>query len=98
MGQLHPNEWAQLVGFFVICRENDINPTVDFLYSLFHLRLVKERYHMYTLQRAREERLFYESPPREASFDSRWFLVKPPGGVWNAPREWRTNPERVAKP
>ena len=49
-GQLHPNGWAQIGGFFVICHENDINPTVDFLYCLFHLRLVKERYGMYTLQ------------------------------------------------
>ena len=86
VGQLHPNGWAQLVGFFVICRKNNINPTVDFLYCLFHLRLVKERYHMYTLQRVREDRLFYESPPREALFDSRWVLVKPPNCVWNASR------------
>ena len=48
--QLHPNDWAQLIGFFIICRKNDIDPIVDFLYYLFHLGLVKERYHTYTLQ------------------------------------------------
>ena len=70
-GQLHPNEWAQLVGFFVICWENNIDHTVEFLYCVFHLRLVKKRYHMYTLQRTRDDHLFSESPPREASFNSR---------------------------
>ena len=96
--QLHPNGWAKLVDFFVICYENNIDPTVDFLYCLFHLCLIKERYHMYTLQWTRQDNPFYESPPEEASFYSMWFLVKPPNDVWNALRKWRIDPERVAKP
>ena len=69
--QLHPNGCAELVDFFVHCREKELVPLVDFLYCFFHLHLVKKHYRLYTFQcTSVEDSLFYDSSPKVDSFDS----------------------------
>lgn len=95
--QLHPNGWAQLTGFFVLCHKRGVSPTVDLLISFYRFRLGQSRYHLYTLYRERvKDRLFEGIPPKAHNFDSRWFVVDPPSGTWYAPRGWRSD-DRVAK-
>ena len=33
--QLHPNGWAQLAGFFVLCQERGFPPTADLLFTFY---------------------------------------------------------------
>lgn len=74
-------------------------PSIELLFFFFCLRLVKNRYHLYTLHPPRpEDHIFHDSPTKIESFDMKWFLFQPPPNVWNAPRKWVTDPKRVVKP
>ncbi|XP_052201185.1 uncharacterized protein LOC127807403 [Diospyros lotus] len=86
--QIHPNGWAQLVGFTILCHQREVVPSLHFLSCFYRLRRSSKRRPFFTLQRMTGLDLFHELPNKINRFESRWFVVDLPPS-WDGPRFWR---------
>ena len=91
--QLHPNGWAQLVGFTVLCRMIEVPPSVELFGCFYRLRRVERRGVFFTLQRIVGLSPLFQKLQNKVDFESRWVVIEPPPS-WKAPLRWCWDNER----
>ena len=85
--QLHPNDWTQLVGFSILCHQQDMVPSLMLFSCFFRLSKASQDRYLYTLQKTSGFELFLGLPNKINRFEDRWLVIEP-SLDWDAPTLW----------